>query len=129
MIPAVIICHGSLGEAFLQALGGIYGELTDVKAVSNTGLSAEALRRAVAESVSGFGGEAILFTDYFGGSCATACLAEIAEHSGLRLVSGVNLPILLYYLAHRHELGIEELVQGILHRGQSSVRELTAPSL
>jgi mannose/fructose-specific phosphotransferase system component IIA len=128
MIPAVIVCHGSLGEAYLQALSAIYGECSMLTAISNTGLSAEALDAAVAESVRGFD-QGILFTDYFGGSCATACLSEVNRHPGLRIVSGVNLPILLYYLAHRHELDIEALVRGILHRGQNSIRELVPPKL
>ena len=28
MIPALIVCHGKLGEAYLEALAGIYGEPT-----------------------------------------------------------------------------------------------------
>ena len=129
MIPAVIVCHGSLGEAYLQALAGIYGETDRLLALSNTGLSAEGLQRALAEQVAGFEERGILFTDYFGGSCANACLDELSARPGWRVVSGVNLPILLYYLAHRHELDIEDLVQGILHRGQNSIRELSPPCL
>jgi len=123
MIPAVIVCHGTLGEAYLQALESIYGDRHGLTAVSNTGLSIEALEAEVQEAVAGCD-RGILFTDYFGGSCATACLAELGRHAGWRVVSGVNLPVLLYYLAHRHELDLEALVQGLLHRGRNSVREL-----
>ncbi len=129
MIPAVIVCHGTLGEAYLQALEGIYGEVENLTAISNTGLSAEELQHVVAEHLAAFGERCIIFTDYFGGSCATACLAELPANPDYHLVSGVNLPILLYYLAHRQELAVEDLVQGILHRGQNSIRELIPPSL
>ena len=127
MIPAVIVCHGSLGEAYLQALEAIYGEASDLDAVSNVGLSAEALQRAVAERIARFRAGGIAFADYFGGSCATACLAVMSGRSDIHLISGVNLPMLLYYLAHRREMGIKDLVQGILERGQSSIRELAPP--
>ncbi len=129
MIPALIVCHGKLGEAFLAALAGIYGEPTGISALSNDGLSAEALDAAVGERMAALGETGLVFTDYFGGSCATACLARLAGRPGLHLISGVNLPILLYYLAHRHELSAPALVRGIIHRGQNAIRELTPPSL
>jgi fructoselysine and glucoselysine-specific PTS system IIA component len=129
MIPALIVCHGTLGDAYLEALAGIYGETTGIAALSNRGLSAAALHAAVAERMAALGDTGLVFTDYFGGSCATACLAELGGRPGLHLISGVNLPILLYYLAHRHELSAPALVRGIVHRGQNAIRELTPPSL
>lgn len=129
MIPALIVCHGQLGDAFLAALAGIYGEVKGLETLSNEGLSAEALERAVGAKIEDMGGEGLIFTDYFGGSCATACLAQLAGRSGLHVVSGVNLPTLLFYLAHRHELDVESLVRGIVHRGQNSVRALQPPGL
>lgn len=129
MIPALIVCHGQLGQAFKAALAGIYGELTDIEVLSNDGLSAQALENAVVERIEAMGGQGVIFTDYFGGSCATACLGQLSRWPGLYLVSGVNLPTLLYYLAHRHELEPKALVHGIVHRGQNSVRELLPPGL
>lgn len=129
MIPALIVCHGQLGEAFLAALAGIYGEVAGLASLSNDGHSAESLERTVEAAAAALGDEGLVFTDYFGGSCATACLAVIARRPGLRLISGVNLPILLYYIAHRHELDLEALARGVAHRGQNSVRELTPPTL
>jgi mannose/fructose-specific phosphotransferase system component IIA len=129
MIPAIIVCHGCLGQNFLEALDGIWGNTEKIATVSNDGLSEEELEKMVEGKVLEFDGEALIFTDYFGGSCATACLSLVNMHDGLRLVSGVNLPILLYYLAHRHEMNIEDLVQGVIHRGQNAIRELTPPGL
>ncbi len=124
MIPAVIVSHGELGDAYMQALAGIYGETGWIESISNTGLSAAGLQEKVAEALDRAEGPVILLVDYFGGSCATACLEEQAKCSGAYLVSGVNLPILLYYLAHRGELSAPELVAGMVERGRSSVREL-----
>ncbi|MBN2169983.1 MAG: hypothetical protein JW819_01525 [Candidatus Krumholzibacteriota bacterium] len=129
MIPAVIVCHGALGEAYLEALAGIYGEVTDVATVTNEDLGAEELESAVAASLERLAGGGIVFTDYFGGSCANACLTLLPARPAVRLISGVNLPVLLYYLAHRHELGMDELVRGIVNRGHNSIRELSPPVL
>ncbi|MBM4117478.1 hypothetical protein FJ251_06980 [bacterium] len=129
MVPALIVCHGRLGEAYLEALAGIYGDVAGIGVLSNSGLSAVALDAAVAARMAELGDTGIVFTDYFGGSCATACLAQLAARPGLHLISGVNLPTLLYYLAHRHELAAAALVRGIIHRGQNAIRELTPPSL
>jgi len=129
MVPALIVCHGRLGEAYLEALAGIYGSVDGIRVLSNSGLSAAGLDAAVAAQMGALGESGIVFTDYFGGSCATACVAQLADRPGLRLISGVNLPILLYYLAHRHELDAPALARGIIHRGQNAIRELTPPGL
>jgi fructoselysine/glucoselysine PTS system EIIA component len=129
MMRALIVCHGQLGQALVAALSGIFGPLEGVEALSNEGLSAEALTSAVEKSVTAMGGKGVIFTDYFGGSCATACLAQLAARPGLHLVSGVNLPSLIYYLTHRDELAAEALLRGIVHRGQNAVRELGPPGL
>ncbi len=129
MMQALIVCHGQLGQALVAALAGIFGPLDGVEALSNDGLSAEALTTAVSEQVECMGGGGVIFTDYFGGSCAAACLSQLASRPGLHLVSGVNLPALIYYLSHRDELEAEALLRGIVHRGQNSVRELAPPGL
>lgn len=129
MIPVLIVCHGSLGEAYLQAVAGIWGNADGIAAVSNEGLSAVDLEARVWREAESLGEEVILLTDYFGGSCATACLSVCHRQDGLRLISGLNLPMLLYYLAHRGEMGMDELVLGMTQRGQNAVRELLPPAL
>ncbi|MCP4546130.1 MAG: hypothetical protein GY835_06665 [bacterium] len=129
MIPAIVVCHGTLGRTLCSAAEGIWGQTDRLIAVSNNELCGEGLRTVVADHLDALGGQAIIFTDYFGGSCATACLAVMLGNPRVRLVSGVNLPILIYYLTHRHELEFDDLVAGIIHRGQNSIRELTPPEL
>jgi len=129
MIPALIVCHGGLGEALLGALEGIYGEVEGLQVQSNEGLSTLELEKAVAARLAGLGQEALAFTDYFGGSCAAACMAAAREQQGVSVISGVNLPMLLYYIAHRREMKIADILRGLIHRGQNSIRELRPPSL
>lgn len=129
MIPAIIVCHGKLSESLLHAVEGICGQVECMAGMSNDGQSGLELSGRIEKQLLEFGGRTIMFTDYFGGSCATACLSLMAGDESLRLISGVNLPTLIYYLGHRHELEIDELVSGIIHRGQNSIRELHPPGL
>ena len=129
MIPALIVCHGGLGEALHRALEGIYGDVEGLVVQSNDGLSSIELEKALAMQLDGLGDEVLAFTDYFGGSCAAACLASARERGGIRVISGVNLPMLLYYIAHRQEMKITDILRGLVHRGQNSIRELKPPSL
>jgi mannose PTS system EIIA component len=129
MVPALVICHGELGAAFMDALGGIFGPVEDFQVISNRGLSAEALENAVAAKMSEMGQEAIIFTDYFGGSCANASLSALKGRPGYRVVSGVNLPMLIYYLTHRSEMDMDAILPGIINRGQNAIRELMPPGL
>ncbi len=129
MVPALVICHGELGAAFMDALSGIFGPLDDFQVISNRGLSAEALENAVAAKLGEMGQEAIIFTDYFGGSCANASLSVLKGRPGFRVVSGVNLPMLIYYLTHRGEMDMDAILPGIINRGQNAIRELMPPGL
>ena len=129
MHSALVVCHGELGAAFRDALEGVFGPIEGLGIISNTGLSAELLLDRVEESMDELGGAGLVFTDYFGGSCATACQAALRGRPGFRLVSGVNLPMLIYFFTHRQEMDLEELMKGALQRGQNAIRELSPPAL
>ncbi len=129
MVPALVICHGELGTAFMDALSSIFGSVEDFQVISNRGLSAEALEAAVDTKLGEMGDEGIIFTDYFGGSCANASLGVLKGRPGYRVVSGVNLPMLIYYLTHRGDMDMNAILPGIINRGQDAIRELMPPGL
>ncbi|MBC8366078.1 hypothetical protein H8E52_01575 [bacterium] len=129
MVPALVICHGELGSAFMDALDGIFGPVDEFHVISNRGLSNEALEDAVRAKLGEIGRQALIFTDYFGGSCANASLTVLKGRPDYRVVSGVNLPMLIYYLTHRDEMDMAAILPGIINRGQNAIRELTPPGL
>ena len=72
-LPALLVTHGHVGDALLEAAERIVGKLEDVSVLSNDGLSRESLTAAVSERVRQFGpGGGLLFVDVAGDSRALA---------------------------------------------------------
>ncbi|MCA9755031.1 MAG: hypothetical protein KDA27_04450 [Candidatus Eisenbacteria bacterium] len=140
MIRAVLLTHGMLGTELVRAAGKIYGTPDGVSALTNEGMSIESLvaklreelgvgaepdsdegRRSGAEP--GVAGEPVfLFVDLIGGSCCHAGLALREFDPRIRIVGGVNLPMLLEFLHHRDRVGPEELLERVVSRGRDGVR-------
>jgi len=125
MVSGVIVTHGGLAEALRSAAGSIAGDTRQIEIVSNDGLSAETLLRDVRAALARVGdGGCVIFTDLGGGSCATASLSVLRESPHVRLVTGVNLPMLVDFLLRRNDLDLDALVARLLQRGHASIQEL-----
>ncbi len=123
-LPALLVTHGRLGDALLEAAERIVGPLEGVAVLSNDGLSRDALTQAVRERVMAFGpGGGLLFVDVAGGSCAQAALGVAArEAEGPTLViTGVNLPMMLDFAHHRSDLDPRALATRLADKGQAAV--------
>ena len=130
-VPALIVTHARLGAALLDAAGTITGPVEGVAMLSNEGLSRDALVAAVGERLAAFGTRGgIVFADVAGGSCAQAALtaAALVAPGPVRVLCGVNLPMLLDYLHNRTRLGPAALADHVLVRGRASVQLLESPA-
>jgi mannose/fructose-specific phosphotransferase system component IIA len=131
MITGVIVTHGSLAKALLDTARSIYGDFSNCYAISNAQKSPQALGdelESIVEANADSGG-IVIMTDFFGGSCSHACLMVEQGHGNVRLVTGVNLPMLLAFLYRRAEVPFEELPAELVERGLSSIKELNAENL
>jgi mannose/fructose-specific phosphotransferase system component IIA len=129
-VPALIVTHGRLGEALIGAAGAITGPLSGVEAMSNEGLSRDALVAAVAARVAVFGPRGgLVFADVLGGSCAQAALAAAARGAPgpVRVLCGVNLAMLLDFVHNRARLEPAALADHVLARGRAAVQLLEMP--
>jgi mannose/fructose-specific phosphotransferase system component IIA len=108
----------------LDATRKIAGAPADaLVAVSNETMGPEDLVRAVSDLA---GDEpAVIFTDLQTGSCALAARFVCRNPAGRRVVFGVNLPMLLDFVFHRH-LPLDELVERLVERGRSAIRSQTS---
>jgi mannose/fructose-specific phosphotransferase system component IIA len=124
-VAGLIVTHARLAAALQEAAGTIAGDTTWLEVVSNDGASPEELEQRVRAALVRIGpGPAVVFTDLGGGSCAVACRTVLADLPQTRLVTGVNLPILVDFLLRRRDLGVDALVERLVQRGRSSIQEL-----
>jgi len=98
-LRGVVVAHGELAPALIAAAEEISGLRGALVAVSNTGLGREALEQRVMEAVAGQ--PAVVFVDLPSGSCLFAAMRRLASLAGVRVVTGVNLVMLLEFLFHR----------------------------
>ncbi len=100
-LRGVVVGHGGLSGALVAAAEEITGIRGVLAAVSNTGADRDALEARVVEAV---GDQATLvFVDMPSGSCLVAAMRRLAARPDIRVVTGVNLVMLLEFLFHRAE--------------------------
>jgi PTS system ascorbate-specific IIA component len=123
MIGVLIIAHGTLGEALVQAVTHVLGTKPPQFGVFAVSASDDPLlllpkaRAALATYDTGDG--AIVFSDLYG---ATPCnlAIKLAQPGRIEVVSGVNLPMLVRAFTYRTK-GMETLVRKAISGGCEGV--------
>jgi mannose/fructose-specific phosphotransferase system component IIA len=98
-VRGIVVAHGSLAAALVQEAERISGLTGVLKAVSNSGCGREDIERGISEAA--HGGSAVIFVDMPCGSCFFAAMRVSRERSDVRVVTGVNLPMLLDFVHNR----------------------------
>lgn len=102
-LRGVIVSHGTLAQALVDAVERITGDADELVAVTNADCSRDDLVRRI-ESAAG-DRPAIVFVDLPSGSCLQASALYARSRGGIAVVAGVNLAMLLDFSMHRdHEL-------------------------
>ncbi len=130
MIRALLVTHGRVGEALVEAVEGFLGPQDGVNVISNAGLSADAIRERVEGAIEalGPGDDLVLFTDLAGGSCETACRLLASQHTRCQSVAGVNLPMLLEFCHYRARLEAGALVERVIMKGRRGIHDARTES-
>ncbi|MCK4410210.1 MAG: hypothetical protein KAW67_08995 [Candidatus Eisenbacteria sp.] len=125
-IGCVIVAHGNVGECLMEAVQGILGTQPNWVAVSNSGMSLGDLNEAVEGAIAGLARECevVVISDMPGGSCHHVCQEIVAEGSGVRALTGVNLMMLLEFFVKRDRTKVDELIHMVRERGRDAVRIL-----
>jgi PTS system mannose-specific IIA component len=124
----LILTHGGLGAELIRTAELIVGAASGLTALSNRGLGAA----EIAAEVRAFHARApesplLVFVDLIGGSCAQATTSLLAEPE-VRLLTGVNLPMVIAFLQCRREpLALDDLVEAILLRARRGVQVFPSP--
>jgi len=128
-IQGVIVTHGDLAHALRVAAARVAGDDGAIETVSNEGLSSAQLGRRIVEVVEHLqGARCVVMVDFQGGSCANACMAELHSMPNVRVISGINLPMLADFILRRGALELDPLVERMLERGHRSIQALKGGS-
>lgn len=98
-LRGVVVCHGRLAGALVDAVEQISGVGGALVPISNTGCDRDALEERVVAAVADQ--PAVVFVDLASGSCLFAVLKRLRAVPAVRVVTGVNLAMLVDFVFHR----------------------------
>ena len=98
-LTGVVAAHGGVATALVQAVESISGITGALTAVSNTDCDRGKLEERIHQAIGGR--PAVLFVDMPSGSCLFASLARFKQEPDVRVVTGVNLAMLVDFVFHR----------------------------
>ncbi|MCB1059783.1 MAG: hypothetical protein KDB65_06120 [Calditrichaeota bacterium] len=111
MIRAILVTHGTLGQSLYDAAESVLGPQAGASVLSNQGLSLEQIQSQVRDLLTAE--PTIIMVDLCGGSPYMACCGLCDVPGETRIVSGVNLPMLLSYFTKRDNLSLTELSETV----------------
>jgi mannose/fructose-specific phosphotransferase system component IIA len=118
-LRGVVVCHGRLAGALVDAAEQISGVTGALAPVSNTGCDRGALEERVSEAVGA--GPALVFVDMASGSCLFAVLNRLRASNTAKVVTGVNLAMLVDFVFHR-ALPLDEAAARAAIAGGKAIR-------
>jgi mannose/fructose-specific phosphotransferase system component IIA len=118
-LRGVVVCHGPMAGALVQAAEQISGVDAALIPVSNMGCDRDNLEQRVLAAVDQH--PAVVFVDMASGSCLVAVLKRLRADQSVRVVTGVNLAMLVDFVFHR-SLSPEEAASRAVTIGQASIR-------
>ena len=119
VLRGIVVCHGPLAAALVEATEQIAGVAGVLVPVSNTGCGRADLEALVNDAV---GQEpAVVFVDMASGSCLFAVLRRLRERKDVRVVTGVNLAMLLDFVFHR-ELSADDAASRAVEVGEKAIQ-------
>jgi mannose/fructose-specific phosphotransferase system component IIA len=131
MISAIVVTHGRLGAEFVATAHRIFGDFNGVYSLSNEDRTPQTLAEDIEAILDHAGPDEgfILLVDFLYGSCGHATLAVERRHRNVRVVSGVNLPMVLAFLNKRNEVDFERLPSELAARGRDSIQSVDTDQL
>ena len=129
MVGLVVVGHGQLSEAMVQALESIVGDLEGVEAVTSSSADGpQDIRERIGAAVRRVdrGRGVLILTDMLGDTQTNMSLA-VARETGAQVVAGVNMPMLVKLTSLRREMDLGPLAQFIRRYGQEHIFCVTAP--
>ncbi len=118
-LQGVVVCHAKLARALIEATESISGVTGVLTPVSNADCDRGSLEQRVLEAVDGR--PTVVFVDMPSGSCLFAVLNRLRTAPGVKVVTGVNLAMLVDFVFHR-SLSPEEAAARAATAGERAIR-------
>lgn len=118
-VRGVVVAHGGLAKAMIAEAERISGQTGVLVPVTNEHGDREEINHRVAAAIDGK--PAVIFVDMPCGSCFFAAMHEARGHEEIRVVTGVNLPMLVDFL-HNQTLPPEAGAVRAAEKGSSAIR-------
>ncbi len=122
-IGVVIVTHYQIGAEFLHALRLIVPNAPDFLSVSiDPKQSVDEMRQLIAQALkrADRGAGVLVLTDMFGGTPSNMSLSFV-EETGVEVVTGLNLPMLIKLATLSEDKTLEELATFIKNYGQRNI--------
>jgi mannose/fructose-specific phosphotransferase system component IIA len=118
-LSGIVLAHSALAQAFVSAVDAIAGVEHGLVPVSNDGCDRAAITARLEAAIGGR--PSVVFADMPGGSCAFSAAAYAKGHDYVRVVTGVNLAMLLDFVFHR-DLTLDAAARRAAETGRTGVR-------
>ena len=118
-LGGIVAGHGDVAAALVRAVEQISGVTGVLTPVSNTDCDRGTLEAKIESAINDH--PAVIFVDLASGSCLFAALHRIKVHPDVRVVTGVNLAMLLDFVFHR-ELTAEAAAMRAREVGERAIR-------
>jgi mannose/fructose-specific phosphotransferase system component IIA len=124
LLAGVVLAHAEVAQALVNAVAAIAGDEHGLVPVSNAGCDRAALTARLEAAIAGR--PAVVFADMPGGSCAFSAAAFARTNGQVRVVTGVNLAMLLDFAFHRDQPP-GDAARRAVETGRSSVAAVGTP--
>lgn len=123
MIQIVVCTHGGLARELVGTVELMIGAQAGLAAVClemNEGIEDLTCKLQAVIVPAEAGGGSLLLVDMFGGTPSNVALALSSQYT-VKVVTGVNLPMIIEALAHRADSSLENLAALISDKGRKSI--------
>jgi mannose/fructose-specific phosphotransferase system component IIA len=110
-LRGVVVCHGGLAAALVDAVEQITGLTGRLTPISNTDCDRDRLEERIADTIGG--APAVVFVDMPSGSCLFAALHRLRNEPRVKVVTGVNLAMLIDFVFHPDEPPTEAAARAV----------------
>lgn len=123
MIQVLLVTHGQLAEKLLEISEHILQEKPDAIPVcldmnSNPDDHSAVLKKSLEEIPENT--RLIILTDMFGGTPSNISMPWV-KADYVEVITGLNLPMLLYLFSHKDKQDFKELCEGVKNAGKDAI--------